>query len=142
MQVIVIDSQGGGIGRQLITRLKQEQLNIDIIALGTNAIAANNMLKAGSDGSATGENAILYNCSKASDTDIIIGPIGILIANSMLGEISPAMAGAVSASDARKLLIPFSQCSASVIGTAPKPLSEYIEDAVSEIKEALMSSSV
>lgn len=138
MNIIVIDSQGGGIGKQLILRLKQENPDLFIIALGTNALATNNMLKAGADGSATGENAILYNCRKAASFDIIVGPIGIIIANSMLGEISPAMARAVTESEALKILIPYHKCSIQVMGTVSKPLAQYIEEAVSEIKEAAL----
>ncbi len=135
MNIIVIDSQGGGIGRQVITRMKQTLPDHRIIALGTNVLATNNMLKAGADDSATGENAILYNCRQAAADDIIVGPIGIVMANSMLGELSPAMAQAVSESAAAKMLIPFQKCNAYIAGITEKPLSAYIDEIIRRISE-------
>jgi hypothetical protein len=116
---------GGGIGRSVVERLRQEKCGHTILAIGTNAIAASAMLKAGADQSATGENAIVYNCGKA---DVIIGTIGIVMANSMLGEISPRIAEAVSGSEAVKVLIPVSKCNAIVAGVRDMPTAQYIDE--------------
>lgn len=135
MKIIVIDSQGGGIGRAIIDKLKAELSSTEIIAIGTNAGATANMLKGGADAAATGENAVLYNTRMLSSNDIIIGPMGIISANSMYGEISPAIAHAVSESEANTLLIPVSKCRIHIAGNREKPLSSYIDDAVSFIKQ-------
>ncbi len=130
MTVYVIDGQGGGIGRSLIERLRSEKFGAQIVALGTNSAAAAAMRKAGADAGATGENAVVHCCAKAREEDLIAGPLGIMIANAMYGEISPAMARAVGESDAHKILVPVSRCHASVAGAGEKSLNEYIEDAV------------
>jgi len=100
VKILVIDGQGGGIGKALITAIKLRAPALPLTALGTNATATTAMLRAGADQGATGENAICYQCKNA---DIIIGVIGILHANALLGEISPAIASAISGSDAQKL---------------------------------------
>ncbi|MCL2294126.1 MAG: DUF3842 family protein [Spirochaetes bacterium] len=125
MKILVIDGMGGGIGKSVIECLKQETDGHSILAIGTNAIAASSMLKAGADMSATGENAIVYNCSKV---DVIIGTIGIVLANSMLGEISSAIAMAVSGSEAKKILIPTSKCNAFVTGVKEQSTAQYIDE--------------
>ena len=131
MKILIIDGMGGGIGKSVIERLRQESLEHTMIAVGTNAIATSAMLKAGAGKSATGENAIVYNCGKA---DVIIGTIGILLANSMLGEISPRIAQAVSESEAVKVLIPVSKCSAFIAGVRDMPTAQYIDEIPSILK--------
>jgi len=104
---------------------------IEIIALGTNALATSQMLKAGADAGASGENAIIFNSPKVN---IIIGTIGIIAANSMLGEVTPSMAKAISESSAQKLLIPFSKCNIKIIGTPEKSPSNFIDDLIDYLK--------
>ncbi len=132
ISVLVVDGQGGGIGGSIVRQLNKRTANILITAVGTNAIATSAMLSAGAHRGASGENAAVCNCKSA---DIIAGPIGIIIANSMLGEISPLIARAVSESDAKKVLIPINKCSTYIAGSAGMNLDEYIEDAVSRILE-------
>src|SRR5690554_2831694 len=108
MRIAVIDGQGGGIGKLIVEKLKAKfGQKIEIIVLGTNALATAAMLKAGAEEGASGENAIVVNASKV---DIIVGTVGILAANSMLGELSPAMALAIAESPAKKILIPLNKC--------------------------------
>lgn len=135
MKILVIDGQGGGLGKSIVSRLKAEKFDIEIIAVGTNSVATSLMLKSGATYAATGENAIVYNCKKS---DIIIGALGIGFANSMHGEITPLSAKAVSESDAHKILIPVSKCNISVVGVIEKPLSQYIDDMVSKIRNLLI----
>ncbi len=128
MQILVIDGQGGGIGSRIIAALKpQLPADYEIVSVGTNVLATNAMLKAGADMGATGENAILWNVPRAC---LILGPIGIILANAMLGEITPAMATAVSGADAVKVLVPSSKCSVIVTGTEGNTLEGYIRQAV------------
>ena len=131
VRVLVIDGQGGGLGRQLTAALAAGCPDIELTAVGTNSIAASAMLKAGAHRAATGENAVVVNCRRA---DIIVGPIGIVIADSLLGEITPAMAAAVSSSRAKKLLIPMTRCHVQIMGTTPAPLAAYIAEAVELLK--------
>ena len=130
MNVLVIDSQGGGIGKQVIAAVKQKFPDISITAVGTNSTATSAMLKAGADHAATGENAVVVGCRKA---DIIIGPIGIVIADAMYGEITPDMAVAVGQSGAKRLLIPVNHCDNIVIGAANLPLGKLIEQVLEQI---------
>ena len=132
MNVLVIDGMGGGIGKSIIEHIKSGLNDVEITAVGTNSTATSAMLKAGADNSATGENAVVYNCTKA---DCIIGVIGIVIANSMHGEISAKMAEAVSSSPARKILIPIDKCNVTVLGLPGKPIQTYI----GEINKTLKS---
>jgi len=125
MRILIIDGMGGGIGKSVIECLCQKTKGHSILGIGTNAIATSAMLKAGAELSATGENAIVYNCSKV---DVIIGTIGIVLANSMLGEISPRIAEAVSSSSALKILIPTSRCSTFITGVKDQPTAQYIEE--------------
>ena len=114
MKVAVIDGMGGGIGSQVVERLKFLNRNdLEIIALGTNSQATSNMLKSGAHVGATGENAISWVCQ---NVDIIIGPLAIIAANSMMGEISPKMSEAIASSPAKKLLLPVSKCNIEVVG--------------------------
>jgi NAD(P)-dependent dehydrogenase (short-subunit alcohol dehydrogenase family) len=131
MKIAVIDGQGGGMGRAIVESLKERYGNeVVITALGTNTLATSAMLKAGADEGATGENAIVYNSSKA---DVIMGAIGIVAANSMLGELTPAMAAAVAASPAKKVLIPVSKCNIQVAGVPDMAMQRYIDEAVNMI---------
>ena len=127
MRVVVIDGQSGRMGQVLIERIKAAALPCEIVAVGTNAIATSAMLKAGADAGATGENPVLVNCR---DADVIAGPIGILAADSLLGEITPAMAAAVGQSRARKLLLPVNHCNNVVVGTQSMTLSRLMDEAV------------
>ncbi len=127
MDIVVIDGQGGGFGRALIGALRAAGVQNEIVAVGTNALATSAMLKAGASAGATGENAVIVNAARAQ---ILAGPIGLVMANSMLGECSPAMACAVAQSPAQKVLIPVSKCGAHIAGLPEKPLAGYIDDAV------------
>ena len=135
MKVVVIDGQSGRMGQLFIERVKSAALPCSITAIGTNAIATSAMLKAGADAGATGENPVLVACR---DADIIAGPIGILAADSLLGEITPAMAVAVGQSKAKKLLFPVNHCSNLVVGTQPLTLSKLMDEAV-ELLRTLLS---
>ena len=127
MTIVVIDGQGGGIGGRLIEQLRPYLPDAEIIAVGTNGMATAAMLRAGANIGATGENAAVYNCR---DADIIAGPIGIMQANAMSGELTPAIARAVGESPARRVLIPVSRSRTYLAGLAEKPASRYLEDAV------------
>lgn len=135
MKVVVIDGQSGRMGQLFIERVKSAALPCSITAIGTNAIATSAMLKAGADMGATGENPVLVACR---DADIIAGPIGILAADSLLGEITPAMAVAVGQSKAKKLLFPVNHCSNLVVGTQTLTLSKLMDEAV-ELLRTLLS---
>ena len=133
MRIVVIDGQGGSIGKSLIASLSRELPGAEIIAIGTNAVSTAAMLKAGASVGATGENAIVYNAPRC---DLIIGPIGVMVPNAMYGEVSPAIAQAVGMSDAQKILIPSTQCNTSIAGVSPRPLGEYIAEAVAMARQA------
>ena len=129
-RICVIDGQGGGIGSAVIKKLKEVfEERIEIIALGTNAIATSQMLKARANRGASGENAIIQTVKSA---DVIIGTIGIVLANAMMGEVTPGMAEAVATSPARKILIPLSQEPLEVVGITRAPLPHLIEELVCE----------
>lgn len=134
MNILVIDAQGGGIGRQLITAIRQNRKDADITAVGTNSAATSAMLKAGADHAATGENAVVVCCRKA---DIIVGPVGIVIADSLSGEITPRMAVAVAQSNAKRILIPFNHCNNVIVGVTDFSTGKLIESAVAEIMDKL-----
>lgn len=136
MTVLVIDAQGGGIGRQLVTALKQSVPAAHVIAVGTNSAATSAMLKAGADEAATGENSVAVCCRRA---DIIVGPIGIVIADSMLGEVTPKMALAVAQSGAKRILIPFTHCDNIIAGISELSTGALIQSAVEEIKKSQTS---
>lgn len=127
MKILIIDGQGGGIGKALVERIREKLPETDIYAVGANAAATAAMMRAGASVGVTGENALIFNCSKA---DVIIGPVGIVMANSMFGEISPAMAAAVTSCEAQKILIPISKCTAHIVGTGNCTLSQYIDEAI------------
>lgn len=133
-RIMVIDAQGGGFGKQLVAAIKREISEVEITAVGTNTVATGAMLKAGADHAATGENAVIVGARKA---DIITGPIGIVIADSLYGEITPAMALAVAQSSARRILIPFNHCDNIIAGVSDLSVGKLIQNAVEEIKKAL-----
>ncbi len=134
MKLVVIDGQSGRMGQLLIERIRDAQLPCEITAVGTNAIATAAMLKAGAQQGATGENPVLVACRTA---DIIAGPIGILSADSLLGEITPAMAVAIGQSSAKKVLLPVNQCSNLVIGVPSLTVKELMDKAVELLRTLL-----
>ena len=125
-----MDGQGGGVGRSLIEAFAAKCPQAELIAVGTNATATANMMKGGTTLGATGENAVVYNSRRA---DAIVGPMGIVMANAMLGEITPKMAEAVASSEARLVLIPMNRCHTVIVGVGNKKLSEYIVEAVDAV---------
>ncbi len=130
MNVLIIDAQGGGLGRQLVAAVKKELPEAYVTAVGTNTAATAAMLKAGADRSATGENAVVVCCRRA---DVILGPVGIVIADALLGEVSPKMAAAVGRSPARRILIPFNQCDTVVVGVPEQSISALVREAVAQL---------
>ena len=132
MNILVIDGMGGGIGKSIIERLKAELKDAHIIAVGTNSIATSAMLKAGADVGATGENAVIYNAARA---DYIVGVLGIALANSMHGEVSPKMAEAVAQSPAHKILLPTEKCNVTVVGLGEVSMQTQINDLVHRLRE-------
>lgn len=131
---MIMDGQGGGVGRSLVEALTAACPQAEIVAVGTNAAATANMMRGGTVNGATGENAVVYNSARA---DVIAGPIGIVMANAMLGEITPGMAEAVSSAEAKLYLIPMNRYHATIIGVESRKLAEYIKEAVSKIVEEL-----
>lgn len=125
MQILVIDAQGGGIGKQIVAAIHKNIPNATITAVGTNTAATTAMLKAGADNGATGENAVIVGARKA---DVIIGPIGIVIADSLFGEITPAMAVAVGQSNAKRILIPVNHCDNIVTGARDLNMKSLVEE--------------
>ena len=134
MKILIVDGQGGGVGRQLAARIKESFPDVSLMAVGTNTIATAAMLKGGADNAATGENAIIVAARKA---DVIIGPLGIVVADSLGGEISPAMANAVAQSDAKRILIPFKHCDNVIVGVSDFTLGNLIQQAVEELRKYL-----
>lgn len=132
MLITVVDGQGGGIGKTMIEKLR-EKLGDDaeILALGTNALATSLMLRAGANEGATGENAVVVN---APLSDVIVGSVAILAANSMRGELTPRMARAIAESPAEKVLIPLGRCRIHVMGVSGKPLPHYVDDTVDFVR--------
>lgn len=130
MRILVIDGQGGGLGRSLIEALNKAFPEEEIAAAGTNTLATANMLKAGPAFAATGDNAIIYNAGQA---DIIAGPAGIVMANALHGEISPQAAAAITSGRAHIVLIPMNRCRAYIAGTDGKKLTEAVDDALAYI---------
>ena len=131
MRILVIDAQGGGIGKQVVTALKRELPQAEITAVGTNCMATTAMLKAGADHAATGETAVIVGCRTA---DVIIGPVGIVIADAMYGEVTPAMSVAVGQSSAERLLIPVNYCNNHIVGVSDISVGKLIDEVVKEIK--------
>lgn len=131
MNIAVIDGQGGGVGKAVVEKIRTALPDVNIIALGTNSIATGQMLRAGATEGATGENAIIHNMDHV---DIVVGVIGILSANSMMGELSPAMATAIGGSHTFKVLLPFNRCHIHVVGVPEKPMGQHIDEAIRVIK--------
>ena len=132
MNVLVIDGQGGGLGRQLVAAISAACPEARLTAVGTNSLATSAMLKAGTVRAATGENAVVVNCRTA---DIIVGPIGIVIADALLGEITPTMAAAVCQSPARRVLVPINHCENIVVGVPDQPIGQLVAAAAQKVKE-------
>ena len=135
MKILVIDGQGGQLGGQIIKSLKSNFQEIDIIAVGTNATATATMLKAGASKAATGENPVVVACRKV---DVIIGPIGIVIADAMLGEITPQMAIAVGQAYATRILLPINKCDNLVAGISDTSMTAIIEDVICKMKSIML----
>ena len=127
MNIMVIDGQGGRMGKSIVEQMKRNFPEDEILAIGTNSIATAAMLKAGADAGATGENPAIVGCRTA---DLIIGPLGIVIADSLLGEITPAMAAAIGQSRAKEILLPVNRCQHYVVGCRDLPLGELVRMAV------------
>lgn len=129
-KILIIDAQGGGLGRQLITEIRKTDPKIHITAVGTNSTATLAMLKAGADEAATGENAVVVT---SRDADVILGPVGIVIADSMLGEITPKMAASAAQSKACKILIPFNGCNIHIAGVNGISTGALMQGALKEL---------
>ena len=129
-RILVIDGQGGQLGSQIVRELLAKFSDLQITAIGTNAAATASMMKAGAAKAATGENPVIVACRK---TDIIIGPIGIVIADALMGEVTPAMAVAAGQADAVRILIPMNKCENMVAGISNLSTSVLIQDAVSKV---------
>lgn len=132
-KIAVVDGMGGGIGSQLITQLRYELKNqVEIIALGTNSTATSSMLRSGADMGATGENAIRVNTAKA---DYILGPLGIILPDALMGEITQQIACNILSSPGKKILLPISQKHVEIVGLENRPINTIVKDAVKCIKE-------
>ena len=131
MNVLVIDGQGGGLGRQLVAALSAQCPDIRLVAVGTNSVAAQAMHRAGAQRAATGGNAVVVNGRGA---DIIVGPIGIVVADALLGEITPVMAAAVCQSSATRVLIPVNHCENYIVGVPDQPIGSLVAAAVQKVK--------
>ena len=134
MKIVVVDGQGGRLGSLIVAGIVSEQLPCEVLAIGTNSAATAAMLKAGASAGATGENPLIVACR---DAGCIIGPIGILSADSLFGEITPAMAVAVGQSPALKLLLPVSHCNNQVVGIRSMSLNDLVHETVDRLKEFL-----
>ena len=130
MNILVIDAQGGGIGKQIVSALKKRYPEQYITAVGTNSLATSAMLKAGADVAATGENPVIV-CSRRAD--VIIGPVGIVIADALLGELTAAMAAAVGQSPAKRILVPVNHCDNYIVGVTDLSMAKLIEGVVTEV---------
>ena len=130
MNILVIDGQGGGIGRQLVESIKKAFSGMEVTAVGTNVLAAQAMLKAGADHAASSENAVIVGCRKA---DVIIGPVGIVMADALYGEITPKMALAVSQSHASRILIPMNLCDNYIAGVQVTSTAQLIDDCIEKL---------
>lgn len=134
MKIVIIDGQGGRMGQAVIVHLKKSHPELSITAVGTNSIATSAMLKAGADAGATGENPVIVASKEA---DIIIGPIGIVIADSLLGEITSSMAEAIGKSQAHKILIPVNKCNHYVVGCEDLTLTEFISLVIKQVENLI-----
>ena len=134
MTILVLDGQGGRLGSQLVKEICARFPGQDLLVVGTNSMATERMLKAGAPRAATGENAVVVACRKA---DVILGPVGIVIADALLGEVTPAMAKAVGQSDAVRILLPSDKCSTMVAGVGSQSMSALIDDAMNKLAQML-----
>ncbi|MCF2596159.1 DUF3842 family protein [Pseudoflavonifractor phocaeensis] len=134
MKIVVVDGQGGRLGKLLVEGIKTRLPQAQVYALGTNSIATATMLKAGADFGATGENPVIRG---VMDADAVLGPVGIVVAHAILGEVTPAMAEAVGGCRARKFLVPMNSCGVVVAGVKDQPLPVYVSQAVEQMAEAL-----
>ena len=134
MTVLIVDGQGGRLGKQLVKEVRERFPQLPLMAVGTNSMATESMLKAGADRAATGENAVVVACRKA---DVIIGPVGIVIADALLGEVTPAMAKAVGQSDAVRILLPSDKCDTFIAGVGSTGMSALVEDAMDKLASLL-----
>lgn len=135
MKVLIVDGQGGKMGALIVKKLKELLPEQTIFAMGTNSIATSAMLKAGADFAATGENPVVRN---SMDADLIIGPVGIIMAHAILGEVTPKMAEAVGGSRAKKILIPVNGCGVTVAGVKDMQLSGYVTDALHKAEQFIL----
>ena len=134
MTVLIVDGQGGRLGKQLVKEVRERFPQLPLMAVGTNSMATESMLKAGADRAATGENAVVVACRKA---DVIIGPVGIVIADALLGEVTPTMAKAVGQSDAVRILLPSDKCDTFIAGVGNTGMSALVEDAMDKLASLL-----
>ena len=132
MNILIMDAQGGGIGRQLVSAVRETIPDAEITAVGTNSVATAAMRKAGADHTATGENAVVVACRRA---DVILGPIGIVIADALYGEITPAMAAAVGQSRAKRILIPFNHCDNILVGVSNLSVSALLQETTELLRQ-------
>ena len=132
MKLMVMDAQGGGIGKQVVAAVRKQLPGMTITAVGTNSAATAAMLRAGADEAATGENAVVV-CSRRAD--VIVGPIGIVIADALLGEVTPRMAAAVGQSGAKRILIPVNHCANCVVGVADFGIGQLVDCVVAELQK-------
>ena len=131
MNILVIDAQGGGIGKQLVARIKKEYPSETVIAVGTNSIATAAMIKAGADQGATGENSVIVACRTA---DVIIGPVGIVITDAMLGEITETISQTIAKAKAKRILIPFNMCDTMIAGVTDTSTGNLIDAAMKTLR--------
>ena len=136
MNILVMDAQGGGIGKQVVTAVRTRFPDVTITAVGTHAAATTAMLRAGADEGATGENAAVVCCRRA---DVIIGPVGIVIADALLGEVTPRMAVAVGQSAAKRILIPVNHCANFIAGVADMSVGRLVDSVVAELEKTIRS---
>lgn len=136
MNVLIIDGQGGQLGAQLVKSISSNFSDVKLTAIGTNAVATTAMLKAGAKNAATGENPVIVACRKA---DVIIGPVGIVITDSLMGEITDKMAVAIARADAVRILIPVNKCDNLIAGVPNLNTGALIEDAVSKLHSIINS---
>ena len=134
MNILIIDGQGGQLGAQLVKEISSRFDGVTLTAVGTNAVATASMLKAGAKNAATGENPVAVACRRA---DVIIGPIGIVIADSMLGEVTPGMALAVAQASAKRILIPMNRCDNLIAGVSSLNVSALVADVISKLRSVI-----
>ncbi len=134
MKIVIVDGQGGRLGKMLVESVRSRFPEAEIYGIGTNSTATSAMLKAGAQYGATGENPVVRN---VADADAVLGPLGIAVAHSILGEVTPAMAEAVGGCRCRKFLIPMNSCGVAVAGVREQPLPAYVSQAVEMLAEEL-----